>query len=556
MFVIPKRNGGFRPVFNLRHLNQYVQCPHFKLESIQQVIRLIRKNDYFTSVDLTDAFLHILIHRQFRRYLRFHWEGTTFQFRTTPFGLSVVPWLFTRITKPILQWARQKGIRISAYLDDWILIANSKEQAQTQTTALLQTLNSLGWLINYQKSQLNPSQVLDHLGFQLDSQSMTIRLPGSKIRDLRRSIREVLKNSTTQTPRRIHSLTMRIKAATLAIFPANLHTQALMYFKNNVVKNVRDWDKTYPLPQACLTELRWWLSNLSQWNGRSLLPQTPEHCIFVDASDKGWGGVFQDRVVQGLWTADERVQSINWRELKAIELTLLAFPNLHDTSVLIRTDNTTAKAYINRQGGTRSLSLSQLATKIWNSCLQRNLQVQAQHIPGIANTQADLASRRFYLKNLWKLTPPTFAYLQRRWGPHDVDLFADRTTNLLPRYVSWKLDPQAIATDALSIPWTPFHNPYMNPPWNLIMPTLQKIKEERLRQVTLVVPHWPTAIWFPLLTSMAIESPVILDPKTQTMLSIPSAPCPWTNPNWKLSVWKLSGDDLKVKDTPPLQFIH
>ncbi|KAG2171248.1 hypothetical protein INT43_004102 [Umbelopsis isabellina] len=233
---------------------------------------------------------------------------------------------------------------------------------------------------------------------------MTIRLPGSKIRDLRRSIREVPNNTMTQTPRQIHSLNMRIKAATLAIFPANLHTQALMYFKNNA-------------------------TNLNQWNGRSLLPQTPEHCVFVDASDKGWGGVFRKQVVQGLWTAEERSQSINWREPKAIELALLAFPSLRDTSFLIRTDNTTAKAYINRQGGTRSLSLSQLTTKIWNSCLQRNLQVQAQHIPGIENTQADLASRRFYLKNLWRLTPSTFAHLQERWGPDDVDLFADRNSD-------------------------------------------------------------------------------------------------------------------------------
>jgi hypothetical protein len=32
-------------------------------------------NDYFTSIDLIDAFLHILINKLSRKYLRFHWDG-------------------------------------------------------------------------------------------------------------------------------------------------------------------------------------------------------------------------------------------------------------------------------------------------------------------------------------------------------------------------------------------------------------------------------------------------------------------------------------------------
>jgi hypothetical protein len=540
MFVIPKRNGGFRPVFNLRTLNQFVLSPHFKMESLQQVIKLIHQKDFFTSIDLTDAFLHILVHKNSRRFLRFHWEGRTFQFRTAPFGLSVVPWLFTRLTKPVLLWARRLGIRISAYLDDWILIASTKEQALYQTDLVLCQLRQLGWLINLKKSNLQPSQTLDHLGFQLDSQSMTIRLPGTKIRDLRRSIQTVLTN-TCQTPRMIHSLTMRIKAAMIAIFPANLRTQALMYFKNSSVKKNKDWDLPIALPPDCLQELKWWLKNLSKWNGRSLLTQTPTHTMYVDASNLGWGGVYRNQSVQGLWSTEEAAESINWRELKAIDLTLRTFSELTNTTILIRTDNTTAKAYVNRQGGTRSRKLNQLATMIWERCLRQGLRIQAQHIPGVQNSQADYASRRFYLKNLWQMIPTTFEKIQRQWGPHDVDLFADRTSHLLPRYVSWKADPQAMATDAMMIPWSQFQNPYMNPPWNLIQSCLQKIMIEQLPQATIVTPYWPTAIWFPILQQMATSAPILLNPANHTRTTVPSATSPWKNENWKLSVWRVSG---------------
>ncbi|CAO3672132.1 unnamed protein product [Umbelopsis ramanniana] len=95
----------------------------------------------------------------------------------------------------------------------------------------------------------------DSGNFELDSRSMTVRIPGAKIRDLRRSIREALLHSV-QTPRKVHSLTMRIKSATLAIFPANLHSQALIFFKHKSVKTKADWGKTLPLPPDYLENLR------------------------------------------------------------------------------------------------------------------------------------------------------------------------------------------------------------------------------------------------------------------------------------------------------------
>jgi len=58
LFVIPKRNGGYRPAFNLRRLNQHLGAPHFKMETLRQVAPLIQQYDFLTSIDLSDAFLH------------------------------------------------------------------------------------------------------------------------------------------------------------------------------------------------------------------------------------------------------------------------------------------------------------------------------------------------------------------------------------------------------------------------------------------------------------------------------------------------------------------
>jgi hypothetical protein len=146
-----------------------------------------------------------------------------------------------------------------------------------------------------------------------------------------------------------------------------------------------------------------------------------------------------------------------------------------------------------------------------------------------------------FTKNLWQLVPTAFQQSQTQWGPHDVDLFADRTSNLLRQYVCWKPDLEALATDALSIPWNQFRNPYLNPPWNLIHSCLRKIQMEKVQRATIVGPSWQTAIWFPVLRQMATHTPILIDPQQQTRATVPSATSPWTNKHWKLSVWRVSG---------------
>ena len=99
LFVIPKRSGGFRPIVNLKGLNKFIKTEHFKMEGVGTLQEIIRPNDFFVKMDLKDAYLTVPIHPKDRRFLRTFWEGVLYQFRCLPFGLSPVPWLFTKIVK-------------------------------------------------------------------------------------------------------------------------------------------------------------------------------------------------------------------------------------------------------------------------------------------------------------------------------------------------------------------------------------------------------------------------------------------------------------------------
>ena len=55
VFVTPKGEGQFRPITNLKKLNEFVPYHHFKMEGLKDVKHLLRQGDWMYKIDLTDA---------------------------------------------------------------------------------------------------------------------------------------------------------------------------------------------------------------------------------------------------------------------------------------------------------------------------------------------------------------------------------------------------------------------------------------------------------------------------------------------------------------------
>ena len=90
---------------------------------------------------------------------------------------------------------------------------------------------------------------------------------------------------------------------------------------------------------------------------------------------------------------------INYLELKAIHLAIKAYSNLWKgcKHIRIRSDNTTAIAYVNNMEGLVSSSCDRLAIEMWTYCSERNTWLSAIHIPGKENKEADYISK-FFIK--------------------------------------------------------------------------------------------------------------------------------------------------------------
>ena len=112
LFLVPKRDNKWRPILDLSNLNPFLKTDKFKMETPETIRTSLQQGEWVTSIDFKDAYFHIPIQEQSRKYLRFHIQGQTFQFKALPFGLSTAPMEFTIIAKEVKLMAIQKGIRI------------------------------------------------------------------------------------------------------------------------------------------------------------------------------------------------------------------------------------------------------------------------------------------------------------------------------------------------------------------------------------------------------------------------------------------------------------
>lgn len=112
--------------------------------------------------------------------------------------------------------------------------------------------------------------------------------------------------------------------------------------------------------------------------------------MMMDVSLTGWRATMMRRAVNGTWDPKLAQAHINVLELEAVFFALKFFLQfLQGYHVLVRTDNSTVVACINRQGGTCSLQLQRLAQGIimWRSTCLFGL-----HVPGVLNRRSDLLS--------------------------------------------------------------------------------------------------------------------------------------------------------------------
>ena len=378
IFLVPKKTGDLRPVINLKPLNQFVQRIHFKMENIQMAMNLVSPGDYMVSLDLKDAYFSVPIFRPHCKYLRFIWRDQRYECACLPFGYSLAPRVFTKIFKPIVAQLRLNGLRIVIFLDDILLVASSFADCMEQLSLLRKLPESLAFVINDAKSQLQPTTRICFLGFIIDSISMKLLLPEDKLQKIISACLNLVSKNNPSV-REVAHVTGLLVSAFPAVNYLNLYYRSIELCKSRALSENLDFGQAIILsPQAIIlnpqakSDLHWVTNNLAKFNGCFFGERSIDIPIECDASLAGWGASCGGQSANGQWSLLEAHNHINYLELLAALYALQAFvPNLRDVHVRLKLDNSTAVAYINKMGGIKSPSLNSLSRTLWEWCIER-----------------------------------------------------------------------------------------------------------------------------------------------------------------------------------------
>ena len=175
---------------------------------------------------------------------------------------------------PISAILHRYGIRMLRYLDDWLILAESKTVCLQARDRLLQVCEELGLQVNFKKSSLIPSQDMTYLGMQIQSVRFVAKPTETRVANLLKIIEEFLSSPGPPAAlwRRLlghlSSLTLLVKGGMLRMRSLQIRLGSRWDFRDELLR--------IPWDPRCQEDLLWWSWAIQKREGVDL----PSQCHF------------------------------------------------------------------------------------------------------------------------------------------------------------------------------------------------------------------------------------------------------------------------------------
>ena len=144
------------------------------------------QGSFMVKADIKEAYRMVPVRPQDQLLLGVMWQDSVYIDKVLPFGLRSAPKIFSAVADAIQWILHLNGVdNIIHYLDDYVLVAKDREQADYQKAQLISTFTELGVPLEPSKLE-GPSQCLSFLGIEVDSVARQLRLPQEKMKLFKR----------------------------------------------------------------------------------------------------------------------------------------------------------------------------------------------------------------------------------------------------------------------------------------------------------------------------------------------------------------------------------
>ena len=159
-------------------------------------------------------------------------------------------------------------------------------------------------------------------------------------------------------------------------------------------------------------------------------------------------------------SSPSRRQSSTLRKLLGVLGSLHSFiPLCQGAEVFIHTDSQNVVFIQHR--GSRKTWLNEVAKRLFWLCMEHQIVLHVNWVPRDLYQLADDVSKLIDPSD-WRLHPGLFDFLDTKWGPHSIDLFASSRNTHCERFFSRYWCPGSRGVDAFSHDWSQ-ENSWINP---------------------------------------------------------------------------------------------
>ena len=365
-----------------------------------ELVQNLGKGCLLGKSDIESAFRLIPIAPSDFDLLGFYFQGKYYYDKCLPFGCSISPATF-ELFSSFLEYAvrnRSKQGEVLHYLDDFLFGGRSGSNECSEIMAhFKQCMFDLGVPIALEKTE-GPKTIIIFLGLEIDTELLQIKMPQTKIQELVNKITLLLaKEKTTLTI--MQSVIGSLQFACRAIIPGRPFIRRLI---NSICGLTRPYHHVR-ITKSMKLDLTIWLKFFQDFNGihvfhdRFWLTNIEAEWYTDSAASAGFGIYFAGRWCASpwpiTWYENNLTENICVLELFPIIVALYMWGNqLRNKKVLLHSDNMAVVQAINKMTS-KSDDMMTLLRIFTLKCLEYNLLVKAEHIPGFKNSIADSLSR-------------------------------------------------------------------------------------------------------------------------------------------------------------------